>query len=374
MSDHKIDRIRVHRIRIPAKAVHSHGSGDVAGVHSVILELRTESGLTGWGEASPWPVFTGTAEANAAALHTYFRPFLIGADPVQLEAHMQAADRVLVGHPEAKAALEMALLDLTGKISGLSVSELVGGRLRDDIGMSFSVANPDFEANLEDVAALWDDGVRIFKLKTGFADHAYDLMRLERLREVYGEAIDLRVDYNQGLAAYDAMRCLRDLEAFRPTFIEQPVKMHEREALAHIASVIDTPVMADESVFDAKTALYGAQIRMADIYSLKVMKSGGIRRALEVASIGRAAGIDIYGGCMFETGLAHAAGTHLMAAVPDLRLQCEFYMATYYAKDDILTDPFPLRNGRVHVPTGSGLGVEVDPEKLAKYAVADVLE
>jgi len=112
---------------------------------------------------------------------------------------------------------------------------------------------------------------------------------------------------------------------------------------------------------------------MADIFSLKIMKSGGIRRALEVAAIARAAGIEVYGGCMFETGLAHAAGTHLMAAVPDLILQCEFYMSTYYAQDDILTEPFPVRNGRVHVPEGAGLGVRVDPEKLAKYAVADPL-
>ncbi len=374
MSDHKIERIRVHQIEVPAKAVHSHGSGDVSGVHSVILELITNSGLTGWGEASPWPVFTGTVEAAAVALNKYFRPFLKAADPVQVEAHMQAADRALVGHPEAKAALEMALLDLTGQISGLSVSELVGGRLRNDLGLSFSIANPDFDADLGDVAALWDDGVRIFKLKTGFADHRFDLMRLDRLRAQYGDEIDLRIDYNQGLAAFDAIRTLRDLEAFRPTFIEQPVKMHERMVLSQITRAIDTPIMADESVFDAKSALLGAEMHMADIFSLKVMKSGGIRRALDVASIARAAGIETYGGCMFETGLAHAAGAHLMAAVPDLRLQCEFYMATYYVEDDILTEPFPVRNGRVYVPEGPGLGVSVDPEKLAYYAATDVLE
>jgi muconate cycloisomerase len=268
----------------------------------------------------------------------------------------------------------MALLDLTGQIAGLSVCELVGGRMRDDIGMSFSVANPDFNADLEDIATLWDDGVRIYKLKTGFAGHAFDLMRVERLRALYGDEIDMRIDYNQGLPAYDAVRRIKDFEPFRPTFVEQPVKMHEREALAHIAHVVDLPIMADESVFDPRTALYGAQIRIADIFSLKIMKSGGIRRALEVAAIARAAGIEVYGGCMFETGLAHAAGAHLMAAVPDLRLGCEFYMATYYALDDILVDPFPVRGGRVHVPTGPGLGVSVDPEKLARYAVAPALD
>ena len=220
---------------------------------------------------------------------------------------------------------------------------------------------------------MWDDGVRIFKFKTGFADHKFDVMRVEKLREIYGDEVDIRIDYNQGLLAYDAVRCIRDLEAFRPTFVEQPVKMHEREALAHITHAIDTPIMADESVFDPKGALYGAQNRIADIFSLKIMKSGGIRRALEVAAIARAAGIEIYGGCMFETGLAHAAGAHLMAAVPDLVLQCEFYMATYYAADDILTQPFPVKHGRVHVPDGPGLGVAVDPDKLAKYAVAETL-
>ena len=373
MSDHKIKSMRVHRINIPAKAVHSHGSGDVSGIHSVILELETDTGIKGWGEASPWPVFTGTAEGNAAALHVYFRPFLIGADPVQVEKHMLAADKALVGHPEAKAALEMALLDITGKITGLSVCELVGARMRDDIGMSFSVANPDFAKDLEDIAEMWKDGVRILKLKTGFAGHAFDLMRVEKLREIYGDALDMRIDYNQGLLSYDAVRTIKDFEPFRPTFVEQPVKMHEREALAHIAREVDLPIMADESVFDPKTALLGAQNRIADIFSLKIMKSGGIRRALEVAAIARAAGIEVYGGCMFETGLAHMAGTHLMAAVPDLTLECEFYMATYYAQDDILIEPFPVKDGRVHVPKSPGLGVEINQDKLEKYAVSPSL-
>lgn len=373
MSDHKIQTLRVHRISIPTKAVHSHGSGDVGHIHVVILEIVTNTGITGWGEASPWPVFTGTAEGNAAALHVHLRPHLIGMDPVQVEKIMNTAEKVVVGHPEAKAALEMALLDITGKITGLSVCELVGGRMRDSMGMSFSVANPNFDADLDDITAMWQDGVRIFKLKTGFAGHKFDIMRCEKLREIYGDEADIRIDYNQGLPAYDAVRCIRDLEAFRPTFVEQPVKMHEREALAHITQTIDTPIMADESVFDPKGALYGAQMRIADIFSLKIMKSGGIRRALEVAAIARAAGIEVYGGCMFETGLAHAAGAHLMAAVPDLLLECEFYMATYYAKEDILTEPFPVKDGRVHVPSEPGLGVIVDPEKLTKYAVGSPL-
>lgn len=367
MSEHRITDMRIHCVRIPAKAVHSHGSGDVAGINVALCEIITDSGLTGWGEASPWPVFTGTMEGNAAALHVHLRPHVIGRDPVLIEPIMADADRALVGHNEAKAALECALLDLTGQIAGLPIAELVGGRQRDSIPLSFSIANPDFDADLDDIATIWDSGVRIFKLKTGFADHAFDLMRLEKLRKIYGDEARLRIDYNQGLPAYDAIRHIRDLEAFRPEFVEQPVRMHERDALAEITRAVDVPIMADESVFNVREAALGAAARMADIFSLKTAKSGGIRRCIEIAAIARAAGIEVYGGCMFETSIAHMAGTHLMAAIPNLTLGCEFYMSTYYAEADIAVVPFPVRDGHVHVPTAPGLGTTPNPDTLARY-------
>ncbi len=365
----RITGFRSHRIRVPARATHSHGSGDVSSIHSVMLEVTTEAGRTGWGEAAPWPVFTGTAEAAQAALDTYLCPPLIGSDPVQVEAHMTRSDAILVGHTEAKAALETALLDIAGQIAGLSVAEMLGGRHRDRIPMSFSIANPDFAADLEDVARMWDDGVRIFKLKTGFADHAFDVMRLDRLRAEYGDQIRLRIDYNQGLVPAAALRQLRDLEPFAPEFIEQPVPMNDRTVMAAITRALDTPVMADESVFDPRQAFEGARDRIADIFSLKIMKSGGARRALQVAAIARAAGIDVYGGCMFETGVAHTMGTHLMAAVPNLTLGCEFYMSNYYISEDILTEPFTVTAGDVIVPDRPGLGIAVNRDVLARYSV-----
>ena len=374
MTEHRIERLDVHIVNIPAKAVHSHGSGDVSGINVALLELTTASGLTGWGEASPWPVFTGSVEGNAAALHSHFAPIILGANPVNVECLMARAEATLVAHTEAKAALECALLDLTGQIAGLSIAELLGGICRTEIPLSFSVANPDFDADLDDVARLWDEGVRLFKLKTGFNDHRFDLMRLEKLRALYGEEIGLRIDYNQGLAAHDAIRQVRDLESFRPDFVEQPVKRHERAALAAITLAVDVPVMADESVFGPVDALEGAAMRLADIYSLKVMKSGGLRRALEVAAIARAAGIGVYGGCMFETSIAHAAGAHLMAALPELRLGCEFYMSSYYASEDIAKTPFPVQNGKVIVPQGAGLGVAPDREKLKRFQTAHLTE
>ena len=369
VAEHRIEGFRVHVVHVPAKATHSHGSGDVSGINAALLELSTDTGLTGWGEASPWPVFAGTVEGSAAALHTYLRPHVLGADPVQVERLMHVADSVLVGHAEAKAALECALLDLAGQVAGLSMAEMVGGISRNEVALSFSVANPDFDADLEDVARIWEDGVRLFKLKTGFKDHGFDLMRLERLRALYGDEIGLRIDYNQGLAAHDAIRTVRDLESFRPDFVEQPVKRHERAALAAITQAVDVPVMADESVFGVVDAFEGARMRIADIFSLKIMKSGGIRRCLEVAAIARATGIGVYGGCMFETSIAHAAGTHLAAALPELSLGCEFYMSAYYASADIAEPGLPVSEGKVQLPQYPGLGVRPDPDALARHRI-----
>lgn len=369
MSSIKITTLKVYLIEIPVKAVHSHGSGDVSAIRTVLLELNTDANITGWGEASPWPVFTGSAEANIAALHVHLRPLIIGANPFQVEALLSQADKTIVHCYEAKAALETALLDIVGKALNTPVYNLIGGQCRKEIPLSFSVANPKFAEDLETVQQLYQDGVRIFKMKTGFAEHQFDLMRLEKLREIYGNNVDIRVDYNQGMQPYEALPRLRDIENFQPTFIEQPVARDRLETMSELTRTLDTPILADESVFNARDAYLGAQQRIADLFSLKIMKSGGIRRALEVAAIARAAGIGIYGGCMFETGIAHTAGTHLMAAVPDLYLGCEFYMSTYYLQEDVLVEPFAVKDGRVIVPDGPGLGIEVDRSQVAKYSL-----
>jgi muconate cycloisomerase len=364
---HLIKSGRVRIVELPVTETHSHGSGDIKSVKSVILELTTETGLTGWGEASPWPVFTGTAEANASALHDYFLPMIIGRNAFDVEVFMTEAEKCVVHCSEAKAALESALLDIMGKALQVPVHVLLGGCHREQVPLSFSIANPDFDEDFAKAERLFDDGMRIFKLKTGFKDHAFDLMRVEKLRNEYGDQLDLRIDYNQGMTAHEALPRLKDFECFRLSFIEQPVPRDNLEAMAHFTHSLTTPVMADESVFNPREALIGAQMRLADIFSLKIMKSGGLRRALEVAAIAKAAGIGVYGGCMFETGIAHAAGAQLMAALPELNLGCEFYMSTYYVKEDILSEPFPVKDGLVHIPSGPGLGIDVDRARLEKY-------
>jgi muconate cycloisomerase len=365
----KIDRMTVWHAALPVRAPRDHGSGLVTGkVEVVIVRLDTAGGISGFGEASPWVVFTGTAEATAAALDRYIRPVVIGADPADIPLIMANADRAITGHTEAKAALETALLDCRGRATGQPVWALLGGRFRNEIPLSISLADPDFGADLALLERVRADGLNIVKLKTGVRGHAYDLMRLEELRKAHPD-LDIRVDYNQGLQPFGALRKLRDVEIFNVTFIEQPVPGRNHEAMALFTAELDTPVLADETVFSPSDAYRAVKGRLCDAISIKIMKTGGLRRGMEVAAIAESAGMPAYGGDMFETGIAHLAGTHMIAATPNISLGCEFYQARWYLEEDLLSEPFPSDNGRVAVPEGPGLGIAVDVEKLARFSL-----
>jgi muconate cycloisomerase len=368
----KIAGVKVWLLRTPIKMRRRHGVGDIEAVMpSVILRLSTDDGITGYGEASPWAVFTGTAEACASGIDVYLRPILMGADPFRAPAIMDRCEHALVGHWEAKAAVETALYDIMGKAIDQPITTLLGGRVRDTIPLSVSVADPDFEADLDWVRARAGEGINLFKVKTGFLPHAADLKRLERLRTELPATADIRIDYNQGLEPWDALAKVREMEQFHPTFIEQPVPRDQRHAMAAITAAIDTPIMADESVFTPEEAIEGVRLRIADLFAVKIMKAGGLVKAQAIAQIAEAAGIACYGGTMFEGGIANAAGAHLIGATRNISLGAEFYTARYVLTEDVLAEPLELREGATVVPTGPGLGVTVDEKKIARYAVSE---
>lgn len=360
-------------LELPVTSRRDHGIGSVEGVcEVVILRLTSEDGSQGYGEASPWSVFTGTPEATYAALDRYLRPLVMGARVADRAAIMSRAAYAVAHCTEAKAALETALLDLTGKISAVPVWSLLGGKCRDTIPLSCSVANPDFAQDIDLLARLQDDGVRIVKLKTGFKDHAFDIMRLEHLAKHYPQ-FSVRVDYNQGLTIEDAPAQVRDVAQFHPDFIEQPVRAHHYGMMARLRQLTDIPLLADESVFGPEDMERAAREGMCDGVSVKIMKSGGITRGQTVARVAAAHGLSAYGGDMFEAGLAHLAGTHMIAATPEITLGCEFYQASYFLAEDILEEPFEIKQGHVVVPDEPGLGGRPDVAKLDHYAVSKVV-
>ncbi|OSQ51769.1 muconate cycloisomerase [Marivita geojedonensis] len=357
-------------LSLPVVSARDHGIGRVDGACEVIvLRLTAEGGETGWGEASPWVVFTGSPEATYAALNRYIRPLVLGRRVSDRDAIMLDASRAVAHCTEAKAALDTALLDLEGRISGQPVHALLGGKCRDSIPLSVSLANPDFDQDRALLDRLQADGVRIVKLKTGFRDHAFDLMRLEALARDYPD-FAVRVDFNQGLEPEGALQRVQDIAGFRPDFIEQPVRAPLYDLMAEIRRAIDVPLLADESVFGPEDMARAIREGICDGVSVKIMKSGSMARGQAVANMAAAHGLGAYGGDMFEAGLAHLAGAHMIVATRAIDLGCEFYQARYYLAEDILETPFPCDGGRVQVPDGPGLGIRPDVDKLNHYGIA----
>lgn len=364
-----VERIRLFFIESPIRMARLQGVGNVKGaVKRVLVELTASDGQVGWGEAAPWEVFTGTAEAALAAIDVYLRPALLGRPVQRVRETMTRLDRALVGHPEAKAAIEMALLDIVGKSAGLSVADLLGGRVRDTIPLSFSIADPDFAADLERMRAMVPAGNVIYKVKTGVKPHREDLAHLETMRSEFGDRIDLRLDYNQALEPFGAIRILRDVDAFAPTFIEQPVPRNNLDAMAAFVAAFDTPILADESCFDARDLMEIIRLKAANAISVKLMKAGGLLKAQGVMAIADTAGLPGYGGTLWEGGIGLAAGAQLIAATPGISLGCEFYMPHHVLTEDVLEERVANRDGHVVIPDGPGLGIRVSERSVRENA------
>jgi muconate cycloisomerase len=369
MTQAVIDRIRLFLIESPIKMARLQGVGNVKGsVKRVLVELTASDGVVGWGEAAPWEVFTGTAEAAFAAIDVYLRPHILGKPVKRVRDLTMALDRALVGHPEAKVAVEMAMLDVVGRSAGLSVADLLGGRVRDTIPLSFSIADPDLAADLERMRQMVPGGNVIYKVKTGVKPHREDMAHLEAMRTAFGDTIDLRIDYNQALKPFGAIGILRDVVQFAPTFIEQPVPRDNLAAMASFVAALDTPILADESCFDSRDLMEIIRLRAADAISIKLMKTGGLLKAQAVMALADAAGLPGYGGTLWEGGIGLAAGTQLIAATPGISLGCEFYMPHHVLTEDVLEERVANRDGHVVVPDGPGLGIQVSERSVRAKA------
>ena len=365
----KIAHLRVVPADIPLARPHKMSFTTLEAVNFVFVRIETSDGLTGWGEAAclGGPTWSEeSAESVAATVERYIKPWLIGRDATGIEALRLEMARRVQGNPFARAAVEMALWDLAGRALGVPVHRLLGGRVRDSVELSWSLAVADPEAELEEAREKVRLGHRIFKIKTAAGPVDEDVARVRRLRETLGPGISLRVDANQGWDRPTALRAIRALEPYRLDFVEQPVPRWDVDGLAMIASRVTVPIMADESCFTPHDALAIARLGAASILSLKVTKSGGLLGSLAIARVAEAAGMGCYVGCMIETSLGTAAYLQLALAAAPVTWGCELF-GPLLLRGDVTRRPVEYADGRILSLDGPGLGVEIDEAALKEW-------
>ncbi len=375
-------------VQLPTRREHKWaGLTEVIGRY-VMVRMTDSDGRVGWGEApalKDWGgefgrYFGESAMITRAVIDTYLAPAVIGLELgnfAELHARM---DAIIRGYPYSKAAVEFAAYDLAGRWLNVPVHTLLGGKARERVPVTHSIGLISIEEARSEVAKLVAEGIRTIKVKIG-VDPARDVAMVDAVREVAGDAVEICVDANEGYKTPgEAVQTVRKMEKNGLKYVEQPVMGIER--IAEVGRRIDAPVMADESAWNAHDSIQIVQNGGIQIVSIYTTKAGGLYKAMEVGAVCRAAGILCNVNGSIETGIGNLANVQLAAASPAVTLSCVIPVSTpaeaqhgqvggIYYKDDLLVEPMRFVDGAIVVPTGPGMGIDVDLAKVEKYRVRD---
>lgn len=363
----KIERVEAIPVFLPlAKPVRMAGS-EVTRARNVVVRIATDTGLTGWGECASAPTFSGETQGSlVAAIDGFLGPAILGEDPRRREALWAAMDRRLQGNNGAKAAVDIALFDLSGKALKAPVHELLGGRSREAARVFWHLGNADPGADAREAGARAADGFIFFKLKVGTSTVERDVEAALRVREAVGPACDLGADANQAWNAAEAIRFARGAERAGLAFLEQPVPAGDRAGMAAVARAAAVPILADEGIFTAEDVLAHAREGAAQIVSVKLLKAGGFTGALRAIHVAETAHLPLHlTGKVAESSIATAALVHLAVAVR--HLQWGLGITSHYLSEDLVADPIRSVDGHVRPPEGPGLGITVDEDRLRRF-------
>jgi muconate cycloisomerase len=369
----RITKLEAIPVRVPLKAgmVTRTAHGEHHTSDYVVVRVFTDAGLVGLGEATVSALWSGeTSKSCVAALDDLIAPNLVGTDPTQITAARRVMDYLIKLNPFTKAAVEMALWDISGKALGVPVYQLLGGKLHDLIPTKMMIGAFDIPRarRLAEQFLAW--GVRCLKVKVGL-DLPGDLARVQAVREIAGPEIRMTVDANCGWSVAAARVALNQMRPFDLLLAEQPIAPGDAEAMAALRAPGGIPIMADESVFTLPDAWNVLRAHAADIISIYPGKNGGLAGAIEIAHVAQSAAIPCHVGSNLELGIGSAAMLHLACAVPNIDSVTypADILGPHYHEADLLTEPLALEPAGARVPDGPGLGVTLDEAQLRRFRV-----
>jgi DNA-binding NtrC family response regulator/L-alanine-DL-glutamate epimerase-like enolase superfamily enzyme len=367
----RVEKMPVQVQNSPELAIKSGRGGSHVKSPFLLVRMHTDAGLTGLGEVSCTPRWSGEDSTSAAHfISAYFSPLLIGRDPANLHGLNVQISTTIAGNHFTKAAIEMALWDLAGKVAGKPVYELLGGRIRQVIPTKWSISGVEPVRAAEIAKWAVQQGFKCMKVKVGI-DPDGDVARVRAVREAVGDGIKLGVDANGGWGDADtAVRATERLYEHGIYFVEQPVPQHDVHGLAEVRRRIKLPVVADESVYTPQDARNLVRYAAADVFSVYVGKAGGIAPAREIAEIAAEAGLGCTIGSNLELGVGSAAMLHLAvscAAVTAEQFPCDI-IGPFFYEGEILEQALDLRPGAAVVPDSPGLGIELNDDEVRRFA------
>jgi len=368
----KITDIQAIPVEVPRHS-HTviHGSyGTTPAAKHIITNVLTDDGVVGFGEASPEYLWTGEDLRTCHnCIINYVAPVLVGRDPLNVEDAAARMDAALTYNYQAKAAVEMALWDIVGKVAKLPLHQVWGGRMRDGIKVKFVVSGPP-ERAAEMAKELVSKGFRYIKIKTGF-ELSTDLCRVRAVRKALSDSTPIGIDSNEGWTFQNAVRALPELEELGVSFIEQPFSRYPRQAIAEFRKLTRIPLVAHESLFTLDDALDLATTRAVDIWALTPQTHKGYLRTRDILGIAHAARIPCLLGSNLELGVGSAFMGQIGLSAPSIDGTVPSdLIGPFYHVHDVINEKFELRDGSIHPPEGPGLGVTLNTDAIKKYRVS----
>ena len=358
----KITGVQVYQVDLPLhEGNYSWSEGKSVDVFdSTVVAIQTDGPLTGYGEVCPLgPVYLPAYAAGARAGIAELAPQLLGADPTQLLALNHAMDRIMKGHPYVKSAIDMACWDLLGKVAGLPVCNLLGGRYGEDVVLYRAISQRPAKEMADNVADYRAQGYRRFQLKVG-GNPNDDIERIRAVRSVLQPSDKLVADANTGWLMHEAMRvvgAVRDLDVY----IEQPCPSYQQ--CLSVRRNTNLPFVLDEVIDSVDAILRGAADGAMDVVNIKISKFGGLTKAKQARDLCVALGIamtleDSWGGDIITAAIAHLAHS---TPTDFLFTSTDF---NSYVTQSIATGAPQRVDGRMAAGEKPGLGIEPNFEVL----------
>ncbi len=335
----------------------------------LFLKIHTDKGLVGLGE----PILEGRARTCAQAV-AELEPYLVGKDPTRVMHHWQAMYKHAFyrGGPiltSALSGIEQALWDITGKSLDVPIYKLFGGPLRDRIKVYGHIRGQTIEESVQYAKDQVTQGFRAFKtgvrgdrparvIETpGFINAAVE--RFATLREALGNDIDIAIDFHGAVPPQTSALLIKALEPYQPMFIEEPVQCQNIDVLADLARKTHLPIATGERLFTKWAFREILERRAASILQPDISHAGGIFEGRLIAGMAESYYVAIAPHCPLGP-IALAACIQLDASIPNFLAQEQVCLGEGYLKE-----PFKVVDGYVDLPTGPGLGIELDEEAMA---------
>lgn len=351
----KIVNIHTALLNAPLKNPFITSLRRVDALEDLIVIIECDDGSVGYGEGAPTPVITGETLGSMIAAITFITPHLIGLEIDDFETVLTAVHSHIIKNTTAKSALEIALYDLKAQSAELPLYKMLGGTqtsFRTDITISMG----ETEKMISDACAAVALGYDTLKIKIG-DDPKKDIERVSAIHAALDRRIVLRLDANQGWSAKESVDLLQALEhkGIIAEFIEQPVAADDHEGLKYIKERVETPLLADESIFSLKDAKRLLEMQAIDYVNIKLAKTAGITQALQLADLAAEFNTKCMIGCMLEGPISVSAGVHVASAKADIVTMLDLDAVSLLASHPVQTR-INFNESRIILSDEVGLG------------------